>query len=194
MKKYGIGMTLLVVALIAASFFLMSFHATSSQTTQNSQVASTRGAGIESQNRLLPQAVTNVVVAGDSRLDTALKADLVNLLPGGTGLNEVTFVDPANIPANAPLLYIQVKEQNIRWTPVYSTAALQVVVAYAENGDVSFKDDEPTHFQSGTLQFKGTYQLNDASTGLMSLPGYQDFLAQNLAQTIVKSVQEQFTQ
>ena len=195
MKKYGIGITLLVVALVVASFFMMSYHATSSQISQNSQVASSLSGGPEIQSKLIPQAVTNVVVAGSSRLDTALKADLVNLLPGVAALGEVKFVDPAGAPANAPLLYIQVKEQNIRWTPVYSTAALQVVVAYADNGDVSFKDNEPTHFQSGgagSLQFKGTYQLEDTSWGLMSLPGYNDYLAQNTAQTIVKSVQEQF--
>ncbi len=193
MKKYGIGMTLLVIMLIAASFFLMSYHATSSQTTQNSSVASSSGGSIISQNRISPD-VTNVVVTGSSRLDSSLKATLTNLLPGVTGLGEVKFVDPSNIPANAPLLYVQVKEQNVRWTPVYSTAALQLVVAYAENGDVSFKDDEPTHFQSGSFQFKGTYMLDDVSWGLMSLPGYQDYLTQKAADTILKSVQSQFKQ
>ena len=197
MKKYGIGLTLLVIGMVAASFFLMSFHATSSQTTQNSSVASSNTNRVGQQPNNLTAVATNVVVAGSSRLDTSLKSDLISALPGVTGLGQLNFVDPANIPANAPLLYVQVKEQNVHWTPVYSTAALQVVVAYSANGDVSFKDDEPTHFTTittpgGSLQFKGTYQLNDTSWGLMSLPGYQDFLAQNLAQTIVKSVQEQF--
>jgi hypothetical protein len=197
MKKYGIGLTLLVITLVAASFFMMSFHATTSQTTQNSTVASSNGSGIVQKPNQLKAVATNVVVAGSSRLDTSLKSGLINSLPGVAGLGEVTFVDPANIPANAPLLYVQIKEQNVRWTPVYSTAALQVVVAYSDNGDVSFKDHEPTQFNTITspgssLQFKGIYQLDDTSWGLMSLPGYQDFLAQNLTQTIMKSVQEQF--
>ena len=191
MKKYGIGITLLVIGLVVASLFLMSYHATSSQTTQNGSVASSSGGSIVSQNRILPD-VTNVVVAGSSRLDSSLKTALTNLLPGVTGLGEVKFVDPSNIPANAPLLYVQVKEQNVRWSPVYSTAALQVAVSYAANGDVSFKNDEPTHFQAGSFQFKGTYKLDDVSWGLMSLPGYQDYLAQNAAETILKSVQDQF--
>jgi hypothetical protein len=194
MKKYGIGITLLVIGLLAASFFLMSYHATSSQTTQNSQVASTSGSGIENQNKLAAQLVTNVVVTGSSRLETSLKADLASLLPELAGLGGVNFVDSSNIPANAPLLYVQVKEQNVRWTPVYSTAALQVVVSYAENGDVSFKDQEPTHFQAGSFQFKGTYNLEDVSWGLMSLPGYQDYLAQNAAHTVSDGVQSQFKQ
>jgi len=192
MKKYGILITLLVIGLVAASFFLMSFHATSSQTTQNNSVASSNSGRIsQNPNNLIP-ITTNVVVVGSSHLDSALRSDLINSLPGAAGLGQVNFVDPANIPANSPLLYVQVKEQNVRWTPVYSTAALQVVVAYSQNGDVSFKDDDPTHFQAGIMQFQGNYRLEDTSGGLMSLPGYEDFLAQNMADTVLKSVQDQF--
>lgn len=198
MKKYAVGIFLVVIGLVAASFFLLNYRYSSSQATQNSSVASSQGSTVENQNKNLAPAATYVVVVGSSRLDSALKANLADQLPGMAGLGAVNFVDPSNISANAPLLYVQVKEQNVRWTPVYATAALQVVVSYAENGDVSFKDTEPTHFQTsttpGVFQFKGVYQLDDVSWGLMSLPGYEDYLAQNAAAAIMKSVQDQLKQ
>ena len=195
MKKTGIGIALLVIGLVAASFFLLNYRYSSSQTTQNSAVASSRSGNSEEQNKLFPPAVTNVVVVGSSRLDASLKANLSDWLPGVAGLGEVHFVKPDSIPAESALLYVQIKEQNVRWTPVYSSAAVQVEVAYAENGDVSFKDTNPVYFQSGTkpgtLQFKGTYQLDDISWGLISLPGYQYYLTQSATATITKSVSDQ---
>ena len=195
MKKTGIGIALLVIGLVAASFLLLNYRYTSSQTTQNSAVASSRSGNSKEQNKLFSPAVTNVVVAGSSRLDSSLRAILSDWLYGVAGLGEVHFVEPDTIPAKAPLLYIQIKEQNVRWTPVYSSASVLVEVAYAENGDVSFKDTDPVHFESGTkpgtLQFKGTYQLDDTSWGLMSLPGYQYYLTQSATATITKSISDQ---
>jgi hypothetical protein len=41
------------------------------------------------------------------------------------------------------------------------------------------------------LQFKGDYDYSDRSNGLISLPGYYDFLAEKLADQIVKSLQDE---
>lgn len=191
MKKYAVLMTLLVLGLVGVSFFLMNFNVSSSQTQQNSSLSTSNPAPLNAPKAMAPTE-TQLVVAGSGRLESTLRDELARQLKGNAALGDLQVVEAGQAAGGKALLYIQIKERDVRWTPVYSTAALQVVAAYSQSGDVSFKDDDPVQFQSGVQQFKGVYKIEDASTGLMSLPGYEDFLAKKAAQTIVESVLTQF--
>ena len=70
-------------------------------------------------------------------------------------------------------------------------------MAYASNGDgdIRFRQQAAPHFVSDAngpaIQFLGRYSLADVSWGLISQPGYRDFLAGQIASAIVADMQEQ---
>jgi len=194
MKKYAIGIPVLVILLVALSCFMMSYHATYSQTVQNSTVASSSGSSVQNQAQRAVPPATAVVIEGNDRLTNSLRAYLKQGLETVPGLGQVQFLDQPTEQAGLPLIYIQIKEQRVNWTPVYSTATLQTQVSYASTGDVTFRDTSPTHFKTTSptdLQFDGNFTLADKSWGWMSLPGYDDLLAQALANNILQSLQKQ---
>lgn len=92
-------------------------------------------------------------------------------------------------------LVVTLKQRCGFWPPVYAHTSLQFEAAYASNGDVSFRESEPTQFHSAgdqaVGQYEGHYQLTDRSWGVMSLPGYRDYLARQVAVTLLTSMQEQ---
>ncbi|MGE5603971.1 MAG: hypothetical protein ACM30E_13050, partial [Nitrososphaerales archaeon] len=98
------------------------------------------------------------------------------------------------------LITVRFVERQVFWTPFYARSQLHVHVAYASNGDTSFDDNsETTHFAGSagdppTVQFLASYSLADVTWGLVSQPGYQAYLAEQIASRVKGSITEQLEQ
>ncbi len=194
MKKNFLGWTFLGVAGIGALFFLISFRIISSRSALNSEVATShpsQKAGPVAFSQPAPQ----LVVEGDDTLARALRNEITRMKKTGITLGQVNLISAQDVVAQSPLLVVSLRQQSGFWTPVYSRADLQVEAAYASNGDVSFRESEPTkfHLTEGqvVIRYEGHYQLTDISWGVMSLPGYREYLAHQIAVDILTSLQNQ---
>jgi hypothetical protein len=113
-------------------------------------------------------------------------------------LPEFGQIQPISDPvdqAEFPYLFVEIARKDIFWTPVYGRAELEIKIAYASNGDVSFRYSEPPTFhnenQAPSIKRSGQYKFADVSWGIMSLPGYHDYLASQVATAILADLQNQ---
>jgi hypothetical protein len=194
MKKNYLGWIFLGFAGLGALFFLFSFRIISSRLALNSGVATShpsQEAGPVAFSELAPQ----LVVEGDDPLSRALRKEIMRMKKSEITLGQVNLTSAQDVVAQSPLLVVRLRQQSGYWTPMYSQTDLQVEAAYASNGDVSFRESEPTKFHLSEskieMQYEGHYQLTDISWGVMSLPGYQDYLACQIAVTILTSLEDQ---
>jgi hypothetical protein len=191
--KRSYGIALVLVALLAA-FSLLHFRLMSSQTAHNDRVAGFHPSDAGDAAALLPTTTTLHVDAG-GRLSKPLEKALAGALQNQPVVGSLRL---AGSDAGAPgpaVLSITVDEQDYFWSPLYARSELAVRVAYATNGDIAFSQEATPHFRSTSdspaIQLLGDYALSDASWGLVSKPGYHDYLADQIANTIAASLQEQ---
>jgi len=96
---------------------------------------------------------------------------------------------------NMPVLYVEIIPLKHIWTPVYAQAEYKVEVSYASNGDTSFRKDEVVRFTSDTnpitRQLKSSFTIQDTSFGIMSVTGYQDYLAEKMAAAIHENLRKE---
>ncbi len=193
-KKTVFGWVILGVAGLGILFFLVSFRIISSQSAVNSEVGASRQ-NTEASPVALTQLATQLVVEGDDPLARAIRSEIMRLGKNNKTPSQVNFASASGDTAQSPLLVVTLKQQSGFWTPVYAHTALEVEAAYASNGNVSFRESEPTQFHSAgdqpVLQYEGHYHLTDSSWGVMSLPGYRDYLAHQIAVTLITNLQEQ---
>jgi hypothetical protein len=183
----------IVVALSAPALILANFSAMSSRMERNSSIATSSGNAEASQP--LNPAKTEIIVTGEGRLARSLHNQLTKNLENNPGFGQIQAAGEVSAPADSPLLMVEIEPQQVVWTPVYSRASVQVTVSYASNGDVSFRLEEPTKFESSsdepTIQSSGRYSYNDTSWGLISRPGYMDYLAKEIGRQIAADLKAQ---
>lgn len=176
---------LAVIALLAAGFLLVSFRLISSQTVANSGVSSSRS--VDQAGKNIPLSAISFSVSADGRLQRAVERALARQA-GMTLLPE-----PAD-QASGPLLAVEVKEQDVFWTPFYARSALSFAIYYSTAGDVSFRRTNTMSLDLAgdeVLLVNGQFDLADTSWGVMTMPGYQDFLAEQVAAHVIKSLQDE---
>jgi len=194
-QKFWIGASLIVLVILLAgsALILASFSSMTSRLESSSQLATSTG----SQNTLtqLKNPETTLYVSANSRLKSALQAELTRLLQGRPEFGQIRVIESAPDQAGLPLLWIEVEPNDILWTPFYARAALKVNVGYASDGDVSFRQTTPAEFKHTgdqlTVKRSGSYAFSDASWGLISNPGYMDYLGRVIAGAIVADLQAQ---
>ncbi len=182
-----------VVALLAAIFFLLDFRVMTSSASTNSTVAASHGG--EGAPQSIQPDTTGLYVQGDG-LAPVLQRQLVQTLQFQQHIGQVTAIEtPAN-QANMPQLYVRLTPKQYFWTPVYAQVEYEISVSYGSNGDVSFRDQETPYFKFSSgepaLKFQENLTLRDRSTGLMSAPGYKHYLAEQVAQHILQTLQQEY--
>jgi hypothetical protein len=195
MKKSVLGWIILGMAGLGILFSLISFGwILGSQSAVTSEVVAYHQNTEASPVAFSPLA-PRLVVEGEDTLARALRAEITRRAKSEKTLGQVNFTFVTDEAAQSPLLVVRLKQHSGFWTPVYARTTLQVEAAYASNGDVSFRENEPTQFHSAgdqpVRQYEGHYQLTDSSWGIMSLPGYRDYLAHQVAADLLTSLQEQ---
>ena len=139
-------------------------------------------------------AKTGLFVSGDEKLARAVQQELTHLLGGQPQFGQIELVDGASDTADFPLLFVVFDRQEITWTPVYARTALEISVSYASNGDVSFRQTKPVEFKhtsdQPSLMSNGQYSFTDVSWGLISNPGYLNYLAREIAKAIAADLKK----
>ncbi len=181
----------LIFVLSGSALILANFSAMKSNIGQNSTVASSTG-GDEAAYARSPDK-TGLYVDGGSKLSAALQQALAQKLNGQVATGEIVPVDGTSDKADFPLLFVTIDQENITWTPVYARADLKVSIFYATDGDISFRHSQPPEFKwtssQPTLKMDGTYSFTDTSWGLISSPGYVNYLAGEIARAIATNIQ-----
>ncbi len=180
----------LVIILIVATFSFVNFRVMSSNLTHNSSMVSSTGS-TESVQPFQP-AKTGLYVYGENRLAPALQKQLSLQLDGDTQFGEIESLSSIENKVDYPILLVEIAQKDIFWSPILARAALDVSVAYASDGDVSFRLAQPVEFKhtgdQSTLYQSGQYTFSDKSRGIISGPGYFDYLAREIANAIVKDL------
>ena len=176
----------LVFALSGAALILANFSAMKSQLARDSSMASSTGSG-GPLAQISPDK-TGLFISGDDKHVNALQRELTHLLGGQIQFGEIVLVDGMSDKAEYPLLFVTLDKLDITWSPVYAHAELEVTVSYASNGDVSFRHTTPVEFKhtsdQPSMMISGQYSLADTSWGLISNPGYVNYLAKEIAKAI----------
>jgi hypothetical protein len=186
----GVGIVALVILLSGSALILASFSAMTSQMDSNSSLASSSG----SQGAQPPLAglETALYVSASARLKGALEAELIRSLQGRPEFGQIRLLKATTDRTDLPYLFVEVEPQDWLWTPVYARAGLKVSVAYSSDGDVSFRNTHPVQFfhegDQPAVKRSGSYNFSDVSWGLISSPGYSDYLGRTVAAGIVNSL------
>ena len=185
------GITLLL-ALIAAAFVLANFSAISSRMERNSTLTSI---GSNPENETLHPVQTGLIVPGEGRLARSLQKQLSGQLETHPQFGQIQPFSELLVPAGYPVLMVEIEPQQMLWTPVYARANLKVTIYYDSDGDVSLMPDDATKVKfigdELTIQRSGEYTFTDASWGLMSRPGYLDYLAREIGKQISADLKAQ---
>ena len=180
----------LVICLTAAAFSFLSFKAMSSKLVDNSSMVSSTG--MTEPIQPIQHAKTGLYVTGESRLAPALQKELTFQLQGDPQFGEIESLTDIENTTENPILWVEIAKKDIFWSPIVARATLNVNVAYASDGDISFRLREPVEFKhsgdQATLYQSGQYTFSDASRGIISSPGYFDYLAREIANAIVKDL------
>ncbi len=182
---------LLAVLLLAVIFLALDFKSAFSTTTDDT-VVTTISSG-EGYAEGLPLVI---FVQAPDNLAEPLRRALFNrvgiLAPFSTmALTET----PASDPGSAALVVV-VDRRTYIWTPVYATANLSVRVAFASDGRVDWNQlgeiDTVTQ-ASPDARMTGDLEIRDRSLGLISHPGYRSYIAGQISDKVVESINTAFT-
>jgi len=102
---------------------------------------------------------------------------------------------PTPVPGSAALVVV-VDRPNYIWTPVYATANVSVRIAFASDGGVDWNQlgEIDTVMQaSPEVRLSGDLEIRDRSLGLISHPGYRSYIAGQISDKVVKSINTALT-
>lgn len=131
------------------------------------------------------------------RLSTSLRDDLMAGLRATGRFDPVLLPTPKPTAQDFPILRVWIERPGYSWTPVYAQADMQVRWAFSSaNIDVSFDDTRPftlNNLQGPALLARGKVNLRDRTYGLVSLPGYWNYLAAQAAKAVQTELESQLT-
>lgn len=188
MKKFWISLAAIVV-LIVVVFLFVNFHVMQSKTFTNSAIASGG-----SPDNIGNPSTTALWVGGDHLADS-VRNQIKRLAQNQPHFGEISMLNAIADKFDLPVLVVDIQKQQYIWTPFYARSVYHLVVSYASNGDISFRNEQPTHFvlkDPPSFQLQGNYTVDDTSWGLISSPGYRDYMNGKIADQVVKSLQEKF--
>ncbi len=187
MKNKRLWVLLGGIVLISLAFLLINFRVAVSN-TQAEKLTVTMGDKVAApmqQNEKI-----NIVLVGEGPLVSALQKALTAKM-NEAGFGEIEVVQDLELNYQNPMLVVKVGKPGPIWTPLFARSQFTIHAGYASNGDTTFmKSIEETHTSIASkdpavLDIYAEYEVNDRSFGLISRPGYHQFLADYLAQEIV---------
>jgi hypothetical protein len=194
MKTRWIFIVAAILIVFGAALFLLDFRLISSQSNENSVATSIKGGNLIIEPSDTP-AVTGLFVDGKGLVKNAVQAQAKHLLQSQAGFGEISDLNAIADKMDISVLYIDMNPEQFFWTPFYARSTYRATVAYANNGDISFRKQESPHFESSgdqpVLQIQASLTLSDTSYGVMSLPGYENYIAGKLADWAVDSLKAQ---
>ncbi|MEZ4638859.1 MAG: hypothetical protein R2856_28495 [Caldilineaceae bacterium] len=126
-------------------------------------------------------------VVGDTMV-RELVAQLSRRLP----VQRITLIEDPGMPhSDAPLIYFEIADSELTWTPLWANASMTVDVVYASDGDISWRNAASMIMgqDTPTVHARGTIQLEDASRGVFSFFGYRRHLGKALGDDLFKMME-----
>jgi len=187
MKNKHLWILLGGIVLISAAFLLISFRVAVSN-TQTEKLIFTTDMGENMPVPMQRRDKISIALVGEGPLVRALQKALTEQM-GKAGIGESDLVKKLEPVYQNPVLVVKVGKPSPIWTPFFAMSQISVHAGYASNGDSTFMEGvEKTHTSVGKKDVANMYaefEVNDRSFGLVSRPGYHQFLADYLAQEIV---------
>jgi hypothetical protein len=177
------------VALAALLFWTMDFHASQSQ-TQAQHTLSTSTVSNPDHTILVEEGIViQTVGTGIDLMDTRLSQELTERFRLDLAADKVTL---GNESSGGPILWIEISECSIRWTPFRSSADLTVEVFYASDGDLSWRYANGTVMNGDqpAVHSRGKLQLTDHTQGVISRKAYQKHLSAQIAAEVYRMMQQ----
>jgi len=172
--------------LLLLAFNFLTFRLSRSNTEVNSSFSTIR-AGETLPENMRPGFTQLYSINGNDRLAQELGAALEDAFEGTITGAATELQEEEN--ASAPLLIVDLTANRL-WMPVYGRANVEAQVFYAHDGEAPWPLDEPLTVESSpAIKGSGSFTLVDSTWGLLSKPGYDEHLAQQLAERIVTTLQ-----
>lgn len=173
------------VILLALALLLVDFRIVTSRTSAVDNYTSARGSAMPPEKLHI-----YVWVEEKDRLSTQLRDQLVDDLNHDGRLQVELLPGETPTPADVPLLRVWISRPGYSWTPVYAQAEMEVKYGFSTyNSNISFDEKVPVMIDNRSaypLVVRGAVDLSDRTAGLISLPGYWSWLA-NQASTKIST-------
>jgi hypothetical protein len=192
MKNKRIWVLLGVIVLVVSAFWLLKFRAAVGS-IQASKLVTTTNVADDGSSSISRNSKICVVFVGEGALIPALQRALEGKI-NGAGIGKFELAKEREPVFPNPVLVVKVAKSGPLWTPLFAMSQFSVHAGYASNGDSSFMEGvEQTHTSIGSpdptiLTMYAEYDVNDRSLGVISRPGYYQYLADYLAQEIVAAL------
>lgn len=182
--------------LISALMLLVEVRLASSNTTTQSEISKFTMGVPQGEAAPMPGSL-QVTVEGSDPLAAALKRQVRMELGRTIGIGDVRLLDSVPAGSGQPVAVLGVGERDVRWTPVYSRSTLSVSLAYASDGEMSWRDETPVKMgrMDGRPQIRvrGTIDVADVTTGVISEPAYRQHLAEQVTTLVGGALRQQFS-
>jgi len=178
------------IVLIGAAFLLLDFRVAMSN-TQTEKLIFTTDMGDDMPVSMQRRDKFSIVLVGEGPLVRALQKALTEQIDE-VGMGEIDLVQELEPIYQNPVLVVKVGKPGPTWTPFFAMSHFSIHAGYASDGDSTFMEGvEETHTsvaKKDVSNMYAEYELNDLSWGLISRPGYHQFLADYLAKEIVPAL------
>jgi hypothetical protein len=174
----------LILVLLAAAFLLLNFRAASSHTSAADNFSSARGGAPAPSQKIH----VYVWVEEKDRLSTQLRDSVMERLRQSGRMDVEPLPTPKPGPNDYPLLRVWISTPGYSWTPFYAQTDMEVRYGFSTfSSDIPLDKDVLVSIDNRVpypLHVKGSVKLTDKSFGLISLPGYWDWLSSQAAEKL----------
>jgi len=192
MKDKRLWILLGGLLLISAAFLLLKFRVAvgNIQSLQMIMVTELEG---NYPDRLQPDDKISTVLVGEGPLVRALQKALTEKM-NDVGMGQMEWEQELEPKYPNPVLVVKVGRPSPLWTPFFGVSQFSIQAGYATNGDTTFMaalDKTQPYIHSSdpsVVNLYTEYEVSDRSFGLISRPGYDEYLADYLAQEIVQAL------
>jgi len=182
------------IVLISSAFLLLNFRVAASN-NQTMKTVLTTELGDNKPIFMQRNEKISIALVGEGPLVSALKNALTEKMDK-VGMGEIELVQELEPAYQNPVLVVKVGRPSLIWTPFFAMSQFSIHAGYASNGDSTYVDVvEKTHTTIGNpdhsiLNMYAEYEVNNRSWGLISRLGYDQYLADYLAQEIVAALKD----
>ena len=178
--------------LLGWAFLLVNFRLAAS-TLQAEKLLVATDAGEDMPAPMQRKDKISMVLVGKGPLVGALQKALTEKIDK-IGVGEIELGRELKPTYQNPVLIVKVGTPGPLWTPFLAVSKFPLHAGYTSDGDSTFMESiEQTHTSVGKKDVAflyAEYEVSDLSLGLISRPGYHQFLADYFADEIVTALKD----
>ena len=192
MKEKRLWILLGGILLVSAAFLLLNFRVAVGNTQFLQMIMVTELEG-NYPDRLQADDKISTVLVGEGPLVRALQKELTAEM-NNLGMGQMEWEQELEPKYPNPVLVVKVGQPSLIWTPLFGVSQFSVHAGYTTNGDTTFMDglDKTQPYirssDPSAINLYTKYEISDWSLGLISRPGYDQYLANYLAREIVQAL------